>query len=712
MNLIFCCCILVKICPNRKASMAKSEVYTNKFVDALVSCNQPVLKNAYGAKSGTELIINTAWTQTNFLANEKHEFNIIYIFESGSTLRRSASFPLPLKPYVLEKMSPTSKFCAGILKHKNQETAKDEFILEIWSSIGIVNTFNLSAFDQHGIVHSDVVFGSLSWSQDESKILYLSEKKKGKPVSFFDQRKNKNTEEKEEEKFLFEESWGERLCEVVNPVMCILDINEETLRIIKNVPDDVSPAQPQFRGNDTILFEGMKNAPFRLGRLGCECRESQIYSLSTDDSSRAKALVPNYSKSASFCPRVSPDGKKVLFLQRKLRQNGDAHRSAENIIIYSFERASLINIEKFEFSEECFSIFVHSLPSFCWFKDSVHVAVACFSQFKRYLCVLNTDTQKVVLKYQCNGFFGVYYDLVLTSFMKLDSKNCILQLSRLNEVIEETGHEKEEFDVLEIVDNNITSYGIIPRECQMASGKYPVILWPHGGPHINFADTYLSYASALCKVGFVVILANYRGSNSYTVESLYSLPGKIGSQDVQDVKKVLELFLDQYGTICDRQNVFTYGGSHGGFLIAHQIGQFPGLYRAAALRNPVVDILAMAGSSDIIDWAYFEAGLTYQQDILPTSESATQMLEKSPIIHIKNIQSPVLLFIGLKDERVPSSQGMMYYKLLKANNKQVKMLAYPNDGHSLTSIKVEGDVFVSMCKWFFENGVDLEFKTY
>ena len=89
----------------------------------------------------------------------------------------------------------------------------------------------------------------------------------------------------------------------------------------------------------------------------------------------------------------------------------------------------MINIEKFELSEESFSIFVHSLPSFCWFKDNVHVAVACFSQFKRYLCVLNTDTQKVVLKYQCNTYFGVYSNLVLTSFMKLDSKNCILQLS-------------------------------------------------------------------------------------------------------------------------------------------------------------------------------------------------------------------------------------------------------------------------------------------
>ena len=692
--------------------MAKLEVCTNNFVDALQSCNKPVLKNAHVAKLGTEVIINTAWTQTNYYLNKKHEFSIIYSLENGSTLRRNTSFPLPVKPYVLETLSPTSKFCAGILKQKNQETAKDEFILEIWSNTGIVHAFNLSAFDQHGLVHSNVVFGSLSWSQDESKILYLSEKKEGQPASFFDQRKNENTEKMEEEKFLFEESWGEKLCVVVHPVICILDINEETLKIIKNVPDDVSPAQPQFRGNNTILFEGMKNTPFRLGRLGCECRESHIYSLSTDDSSQAKALITNYCKSASFSPRVSPDGKKVLFLQRKLRQNGDAHRSAENIIIYSFERASLINIEKFELREESFSIFVHSLPSFCWFKDNVHVAVACFSQFKRYLCVLNTDTQKVVLKYQCNTYFGVYSDLVLTSFMKLDSKNCILQLSTLNEVIQETGHEKEDLDVLEIVDNNIISYGIIPRGCQMASGNYPVILWPHGGPHINFADTYISYVSAFCKVGFVVILANYRGSNGYTVESLYSLPGKIGSQDVQDVKKVLELFLDQYGAICDHQNIFTYGGSHGGFLIAHQIGQFPGLYRAAALRNPVVDILAMAGSSDIIDWAYFEAGLAYQQDIIPRSESAIQMLKKSPIIHIKNIQSPVLLFIGMKDERVPSSQGVMYYKLLKANNKRVKVLAYPNDGHSLSSIEAEGDLFVNICKWFFENGVGLEFKTY
>ena len=192
---------------------------------------------------------------------------------------------------------------------------------------------------------------------------------------------------------------------------------------------------------------------------------------------------------------------------------------------------------------------------------------------------------------------------------------------------------------------------------------------------------------------------------------LYSLPGKIGVQDVQDVKKVTELFLDQCDDICDRENIFLFGGSHGGFLSAHLIGQFSDYYRAAVMRNPLIDISAMPAATDIIDWTYFETGLPYQQDILPTSESVRIMLEKSPITLIKNIKAPILLCIGLKDARVPpKSQGIMYYKLLKANNKKVKMLAYPNDAHSLATVETEGDFFVNTCKWFYENGSLLEGK--
>ena len=48
------------------------------------------------------------------------------------------------------------------------------------------------------------------------------------------------------------------------------------------------------------------------------------------------------------------------------------------------------------------------------------------------------------------------------------------------------------------------------------------------------------------------------------------------------------------------------GGSHGGLLTGHLVGQHPGRFRAGALRNPVMDVSLMVHVSDIPDWCYCE----------------------------------------------------------------------------------------------------------
>ena len=44
------------------------------------------------------------------------------------------------------------------------------------------------------------------------------------------------------------------------------------------------------------------------------------------------------------------------------------------------------------------------------------------------------------------------------------------------------------------------------------------------------------------------------------------------------------------------------GGSHGGLLTGHLVGQHPTRFRCASLRNPVMDVSAMIHLSDIPDW--------------------------------------------------------------------------------------------------------------
>ena len=210
-----------------------------------------------------------------------------------------------------------------------------------------------------------------------------------------------------------------------------------------------------------------------------------------------------------------------------------------------------------------------------------------------------------------------------------------------------------------------------------------------------FSSVYLA-----C-VGFAVLHINFRGSTGYGEDSLRSLPGKCGKQDVYDCILSMETILNSTPAKVDNNRVSVNGGSHGGFLTTHLIGQYPNRFISASTRNPVTNIAAMISCTDIPDWCYIECGINYNINILPTKEHYQQMFESSPINYINKVKTPLLLLLGTGDKRCPMNQAIDYYRLLKSKNEfPIRCLIYPEAQHSLNDkISIECDVWVNTALW-------------
>ena len=272
--------------------------------------------------------------------------------------------------------------------------------------------------------------------------------------------------------------------------------------------------------------------------------------------------------------------------------------------------------------------------------------------------------------------------------------------------------ERMSVEVLQ-VSPSVPAEGLTPEDdtfeairvrCGAAGGPKGVVVIPHGGPHSAVTHMWLPSAAFFCALGYDLLLLNFRGSTGFGQAQLESLPGKVGQQDVDDCISCLDAAgLTAGSGDSSMLPLIVNGGSHGGFLSAHLIGQFPGLFCAAIMRNPVTDLPSMLAVTDIPDWCHVEAlgsmtdadgTASRYADLYADPETLAVMHRASPSAHVSNVKAPVLMLIGGKDRRVPPSQGLAYANELRRRGVTVKTNFYPEDGHALDRPQTELDCWV------------------
>ncbi|XP_063320642.1 S9 family peptidase isoform X2 [Pelmatolapia mariae] len=595
-------------------------------------------------------------------------------------------------------------------------------LLEIWNCHGLRKCLNLTALNKHGRVYDDAQFGCLSWSECENKLLYVAERSKNTSAETQDGghawRKDRS---------LYCEDWGEALTNRSEPAICVVDLEIGAVSVLEGVPHDVSPGQALWApGSQSVFFIGWYHEPFRLGLKFCSNRRSALFKI--DLCGHCERLSgENLSVSN---PRLSPDGFTLIYLQGAVFGPHNQCLSLQQLDLESGETSTLLDVVSRPQAGE-FAGMYEALPSCCWSADSQRVMFSSACRNWKGLFLVDRRSKIVTslsdnLSDSSSQLYGswklltVQRDLMVVCCSSPNTPPTLrvgfvprageaVSWQTLQEPLMTFDFSWKVLDVTPPSDEENANYPgldfgavLVKPSRPLGETRTPLVVFIHGGPHSQFPAEWNSTTAGLAKLGFAVLMVNYRGSTGFGQHSILSLIGQIGSQDVKDVQRAVLTALERDPNL-DPDRLAAIGGSHGGFLACHLLGQYPESYRVCAARNPVINAATLLGTSDIVDWRYTSAGFHYSYDQIPTAEALAAMLQKSPIAHAAKIKAPVLLMLGGRDRRVSPHQGMELYKALKSRGSPVRLLWFPEDGHSLSRVDTQVDCFLNTALWLHQH---------
>jgi dipeptidyl aminopeptidase/acylaminoacyl peptidase len=251
----------------------------------------------------------------------------------------------------------------------------------------------------------------------------------------------------------------------------------------------------------------------------------------------------------------------------------------------------------------------------------------------------------------------------------------------------------------------------LPSTQEDASKPLPTVVLIHGGPYfrvtIGFEVCHVLEVPLLVSVGYAVLCPNYRGGSSRGQKHAAYSRARMGTVDYSDIVDLVKTGIAQ--GIVDESRVAIGGWSQGGFLSYLAVTRSDFNFRAAVCGAGVVNWDMMMLTSDMY---WFEADLaggapwemsaddesTGRQDKPFIQESSSR--RGSPIWHMKNVKTPVLILHGEEDVRVPVSQAIGFWRAGVHRGLTVKMVTYPREGHLFEERKHVIDLWSRMREFY------------
>ncbi len=228
-----------------------------------------------------------------------------------------------------------------------------------------------------------------------------------------------------------------------------------------------------------------------------------------------------------------------------------------------------------------------------------------------------------------------------------------------------------------------------------ATKKYPMLIYFYER-HSNDLNNYQPPAPTGSRINIPFFVS--RGYLVFTPDIAYTKghPGKDAYTYV--VSGAQSLARNKW---VDAANIGIQGQSWGGYQVAHLITA-TNMFKAAWAGAPVVNMFSAYGG---IRWEsgnnrqfQYEKG---QSRIGATPwENPALYIENSPLFHLKNVNTPLVIMANDADGAVPWYQGIEFFTAMRRLGKKVWMLNYNGEAHNLVERKNKKDIQIRQQQYF------------
>ena len=209
--------------------------------------------------------------------------------------------------------------------------------------------------------------------------------------------------------------------------------------------------------------------------------------------------------------------------------------------------------------------------------------------------------------------------------------------------------------------------------------KYPTLLYCQGGPQSALTNFY-SFRwnlQLMASEGYIIVAPNRRGMPGHGVEWNEEISKDWGGQVMDDYLTAIdEMAKEPY---VDQNRLGAIGASYGGYSVYYLAGIHNNRFKTFISHCGVFNLESMYGTTEEVFFTNWDAGGPYWDKNNAAAQKTYAQFNPKNLV--ANWNTPILIFHGGIDYRVPIGQGQEAFQAAQLQGIKSRFVYLPDENH-------------------------------